>query len=206
MKKTLTVLLALVLVIAMSVAGTMAYLTSDATVTNTFTVGKVAITMDEKDTDNDDNRDDNVTMSDNTVRDKANAYKLIPGQTYIKDPTVHVTTGSEDCYLFVKVVNGIKGYEAATTIADQMTAKDWKVVDADKGIYVYAHDDDVKTVVSAGSNITVFESFKIADTANITASGSALDVVVTAYAVQAEGFADKTPTQIWTDAGFGAST
>ena len=39
MKKTLTVILALVLVVVMSVAGTVAYLTSQATVTNTFTVG-----------------------------------------------------------------------------------------------------------------------------------------------------------------------
>ncbi|MBP3623427.1 MAG: hypothetical protein J6J19_05095 [Oscillospiraceae bacterium] len=204
MKKPLTVLLALVLVIAMSVAGTMAYLTSDATVTNTFTVGKVAITMDEKDTDNDDNRDDNVTMPDNTVRDKANAYKLIPGVTYTKDPIIHVDSLSEDCYLFVKVVNGIKDYEAAgaTTIAAQMAAKGWKLVDETNGIYVYAENTANKTVVSAGSNITVFESFKIADNANITASGSALDVVVTAYAVQAEGFAEKTPAQIWTAANF----
>lgn len=202
MKKTLTVLLALVLVIAMSVAGTMAYLTSTDTVTNTFTVGKVAITLDELDTDNDTNTSDNVQVG-NTVRDKANAYKLIPGVTYTKDPTVHVTAGSEDCYLFVKVVNGIKDYEAAgaTTIAAQMEAN-WKVVDANNGIYVYALDDAEKTVVSKNSNVTVFESFKIDGNAQLPASGTGLDVVVTAYAVQADGFADMAAADIWTTAGF----
>lgn len=203
MKKTLTVLLALVLVIAMSVAGTMAYLTSTATVTNTFTVGKVAITLDELDTDNDTNTSDNVKVG-NTVRDKANAYKLIPGVTYTKDPTVHVTAGSEDCYLFVKVVNGIKDYEAAgdTTIAAQMAANGWKVVDATKGTYVYADNTADKTVVTAGSDKTVFANFTIADNAQLPANGTGLDVVVTAYAVQAEGFAEKTPAQIWTAANF----
>lgn len=195
MKKTLTVLLALVLVIAMSVAGTMAYLTDDASVTNTFTVGNVTITMDETDVDN---------STADKERDTANAYKLIPGKTYTKDPIIHVDSLSENCYLFVKVVNGIENYEAAgtTTIAAQMAAKGWKVVDKTNGIYVYAQGTADKTAVAAGSNVTVFENFTIADNANITASGSSLDVVVTAYAVQAEGFADKTPAQIWTAANF----
>ena len=195
MKKTLTVLLALVLVIAMSVAGTMAYLTSTATVTNTFTVGNVTITMDETDVDD---------STPNKDRDTANKYKLIPGMTYTKDPIVHVASGSEDCYLFVKVVNGIKNYEAAgeTTIAKQMEAKGWKAVDANKGIYVYALGDAEKTVVSKNSNVTVFESFKISESTQLPGNGTGLDVVVTAYAVQADGFKDKTPAEIWTAANF----
>ena len=196
MKKTLTVLLALVLVIAMSVAGTMAYLTSTDSVTNTFTVGNVTITLDETDVDK-----YGVAIPD-VPRTDANEYRLIPGHSYTKDPIIHVDSLSEDCYLFVKVVNGIKNYEAATTIADQMTAKDWKVVDADKGIYVYAQGTADKTAVAAGSNVTVFESFKIDGNAKLPADGTGLDVVVTAYAVQADGFKDKTPATIWGDAGF----
>ena len=196
MKKTLTVLLALVLVIAMSVAGTMAYLTSTDSVTNTFTVGNVTITLDETDVDK-----YGVAIPD-VPRTDANEYRLIPGHSYTKDPIIHVDSLSEDCYLFVKVVNGIKNYEAATTIADQMTAKDWKVVDADKGIYVYAQGTADKTAVAAGSNVTVFESFKIDGNAKLPADGTDLDVVVTAYAVQADGFKDKTPATIWGDAGF----
>ena len=198
MKKTLTVLLALVLVIAMSVAGTMAYLTSKDEVVNTFTVGKVAITLDEADVD------EYGAAVTPAARVDENTYKLIPGHSYTKDPTIHVTAGSEDCYLFVKVVNGIKDYEAAgnTTIADQMEANGWKVVNATNGTYVYAKTTGAKDVVAAGSNVPVFANFTIADNANITASGSALDVVVTAYAVQAEGFAEKTPAQIWTAANF----
>ena len=205
MKKTLTVLLALVLVVVMSVAGTMAYLTDDASVTNTFTVGNVTISMDELDTDSDDNADDNVEIN-NQTRDTANSYKLIPGVTYTKDPIIRVASGSEDCYLFVKVVNGIKDHEAAgtTTIAAQMTANGWKVVNEDKGIYVYAKDTGTKDVVAERSNVPVFANFTIADYAQLPENGNGLDVVVTAYAVQAEGFALKSPEQIWDAAGFTA--
>lgn len=200
MKKTLTVLLALVLVIAMSVAGTMAYLTSTDTVTNTFTVGNVAITLDEAAVDE-------YGVATDAPRTNANEYRLIPGHNYLKDPTIHVAANSEDCYLFVKVVNGIEDYEATgdTTIAAQMAAKGWKVVDANKGIYVYAKNTDAKTVVAAESDVPVFANFTIADNAQLPENGTGLDVVVTAYAVQADGFADMAAADIWTTAGF-AST
>ncbi len=45
--KILLLALCMAALIAVSVIGTMAYLTSTKTVTNTFTVGKVEITLDE---------------------------------------------------------------------------------------------------------------------------------------------------------------
>lgn len=203
MKKTLTVLLALVLVIAMSVAGTMAYLTSTDTVTNSFTVGKVAITLDELDTDNDDNQSDNVQVG-NTVRDKANAYNLIPGHVYTKDPTVHVDPASEDSWVFVKVENGIAAYEAAasdtdpkyTPIATQITANGWTALgEAYPGVYYMAY-----TKNAAGANLVVFENFKISGTANDVAGWNTIaavtnDIKVTAYAIQKDGFTD--PAAAW---------
>ena len=197
MKKKITAIFLCVALLATAIVGaSLAYFTDTDNQANTFTVGNVTITLDETDVDK-----YGVAIPD-VPRTDANEYRLIPGHSYTKDPIIHVDSLSEDCYLFVKVVNGIKNYEAATTIADQMTAKDWKVVDADKGIYVYAQGTADKTAVAAGSNVTVFENFTIADNANITASGAALNVDVTAYAVQAEGFAEKTPAQIWTAANF----
>lgn len=101
-KALVTALCAVLLVVA-SVLGTMAYLTSQDTVKNTFTVGNVKITLDEKDVDKDQNTADNVTLPTGEVRDKANKYHLIPGNTYVKDPTVHVDANSESCWLFVKL-------------------------------------------------------------------------------------------------------
>lgn len=90
--KALLLTLCAVLLIAASVLGTMAYLTSTDTVTNTFTVGKVEIKLDETDVTN-----------PNGPRVKANSYKLMPGTTYTKDPTVTVLKGSEDSYVRMKV-------------------------------------------------------------------------------------------------------
>lgn len=90
--KALLLTLCAVLLIAASVLGTMAYLTSTDTVTNTFTVGKVEIKLDETDITN-----------PTGPRVQANSYKLMPGTTYTKDPTVTVKAGSEESYVRMKV-------------------------------------------------------------------------------------------------------
>lgn len=94
--KALLLTLCAVLLIAASVLGTMAYLTSSAEVKNTFTVGKVEIKLDEDKVDELGN-----VVSDNRVT--ANSYKLMPGNTYTKDPTVTVLNGSEESYVRMKV-------------------------------------------------------------------------------------------------------
>lgn len=199
MKKTskaLLLSLCAVLLVTASVLGTMAYLTSQDQVVNTFTVGNVAITLDEKDVDN-------STPGEND-RDKANAYKLMPGHNYEKDPIVHVDANSEDCYLFVKVVNEIANIEAEKTVAQQMTEKGWVAVDAANGIYVYTTDKTNPAVVTKESNITVFENFTIAGNVDNTTLATYADktITVNAYAIQADGFAGKTASEIWAAAGF----
>ena len=197
-RKALLLSLCAVLLVAVSVMGTIAYLTSTDNVANTFTVGSIAITLDETDVDN---------STVGAERDKANSYKLIPGHTYTKDPIIHVGATSEDCYLFVKVVNEIAAIEEddtdtrKTTIASQMRAKGWVAVDGQTGVYVYA-DANGNKAVSANSNITVFESFKISgsvDNATL-ATYSGKTVTVTAYAVQKDGFETKTAAEIWNTA------
>lgn len=192
MKKKLMTFLALVLVIAMSVAGTYAYLTSRDSVTNTFTVGNVSITLDELDTDNDANESDNVTVNDK-VRDKANAYKLMPGITYTKDPTVHVDPASENCYVFVKVENGIAAYEAEgnTTIAKQIENNGWTKLNGVDGVDNVYYKEYTKDVTD--QDLVVFNNFKVSDTANTVDGWSSINttnttIVVTAYAVQKDGF------------------
>lgn len=195
-RKALLLSLCAVMLVTASVLGTVAYLTSQDQVVNTFTVGNVAITLDEKDVDN-------STPGEND-RDKANAYKLMPGHNYEKDPIVHVDANSEDCYLFVKVVNEIANIEAEKTVAQQMTEKGWVAVDAANGIYVYTTDKTNPAVVTKGSNITVFENFTIAGNVDNTTLATYADktITVNAYAIQADGFAGKTASEIWAAAGF----
>ena len=115
--KALLLALCAVLLVAASVLGTMAYLTSQDQVTNTFSVGSVSMTLDEKDVKpdgtNDTENEDNDTL--NTLgRVQANEYHLLPGHIYVKDPIIHIDVNSEDAWIFVKVENGIAAYEAAT--------------------------------------------------------------------------------------------
>lgn len=195
--KALILTLCAVLLVAASMLGTMAYLTSTDEVKNTFTVGSVAITLDETDVDN------STTGAD---RDRANSYKLLPGHTYTKDPIVHVDSTSEDCYLFVKVANEITAIEGEPTVAAQMTEKGWVAVDGAAGVYVYTQNSTPSTpaVVAGDSNVTVFDNFTISGTVdNATlATYNNKTITVTAYAIQADGFEGKTASQIWNAAGF----
>ena len=186
--KALALALCAVLLVVTTVFVTMAFLTSKDTVTNTFTVGKVTIPLDEADV-----KSDGTYVSNKDARVDANEYKLIPGHTYIKDPTIHVADDSEECWLFVKVENGLANAEAegATSIASQMAAKGWTKVDG-TDVYAYA------TKQVAGADVVVFDTFKIAGTTNVSQYEDA-EIVVTAYAIQADGFA--TAAAAWADAG-----
>lgn len=96
-KKALLLAACAVLLVAASVMGTMAYLTSKAEVKNTFTVGNVKIDLDEA-------RVDQMGKPiEGEKRVKSNEYKLLPAHTYTKDPTVTVLKDSEDCYVRLKV-------------------------------------------------------------------------------------------------------
>lgn len=95
--KALLLTLCAVLLVAASVMGTMAYLTSTDKVENTFTVGNVKITLDEAKVNTD------GTPAAPAERVKANEYKLLPGHTYTKDPTVTVKAVSESSYVRMKV-------------------------------------------------------------------------------------------------------
>lgn len=189
-KVFLTVLCAAALVVA-SVLGTMAFLTSKDTVTNTFTVGKVNITLDEalvndagQPINND--TDKNVVGLDEAPRVKTNDYKLIPGHTYTKDPTIHVTADSENSWIFVKVENGLSAIEADTTIAKQITGKNWTALEDNAGVYYKEY-----TSATTDTDLKVFDNFKIENGAVVgdTAADYAnKTIIVTGYAIQKDGF------------------
>lgn len=192
-RKALLLTFCAVLLVVASVLGTIAYLTANDTVTNTFTVGQVAIKLDEAKV----NPDGSPVA--NADRVKANSYKLLPGHEYTKDPTVHVNAVSENSWIFVKVENGIAAYEANTTdykqIADQITENGWTALDDVANVYYKSYDQN-----AAGADLVVFENFKVSDTANTMAGWTKITekstkVIVNAYAIQADGF--KTAEEAW---------
>ena len=127
-KRTLAIIIALVLVIGCAAAGTIAWLTSTSKqVKNTFTVGKVEIVLDEEPVVYNSETGKWVTDEEaETPRVYENEYKLVmPGDTLAKDPTVTVLDGSADCYVRVKLTlalteKGVAAAEAAAADKDEV--------------------------------------------------------------------------------------
>ena len=179
-KALLTVLCALLLVVA-SVMGTMAYLTSTDEVKNTFTVGKVEITLDETDVD------EFGVAIEGADRVDGNEYKLMPGHEYIKDPIVHFAAKSEASYLFVKLVisEEVAGLMEADHIQDQITANGWTALPDVDGVY---YKEVAANETNAAIDYKVFESFTLLDDADASDVTATDEITVTAYAIQKDGF------------------
>ena len=175
--KALLLALSAVLLVVSTVFATLAFLTSQTDVVkNTFTVGNVTITLDEADVD------DSTPDKD---RDTANKYHLVPGRICEKDPTVHVGEKSENCFVYVKVENGILGYEAddaqVASIAKQMETLGWLPLAGEANVFYYQY------VAGANQHLPVFRQFKIAGNADVEAIKDK-EITIVAYAIQAEGF------------------
>ena len=96
-------IIALVVVVALLMAGsvlvTFAYLTRQESVLNTFTVGNITMKLDEADVDIYGVQEKDAEGKDLPRTEEGNKYKLIPGHTYTKDPTVTIGAKSEPCYV-----------------------------------------------------------------------------------------------------------
>lgn len=201
MKKTISIVALVVLVAAVSVLGTLAYLTSEDIVENTFTVGKVAIKLDEM----------KVTDDGKPVvpgeRVKKNDYKLLPGLTYSKDPTVTVLKGSEPSYVKLvvtvskasesdKVLKAcgtslsavIKNYDPTTWILKSNTEDK----EANTRTYEFWYKEAVDASTADVKLDALFDQIVVPG--NITndqlATIDGLEIDVVAYAIQADGFED----------------
>ena len=200
-RKALLLSLCAVLLVVASVMGTMAYLTSTDTVTNTFTVGNVQITLDEAKVNPD------GTLVPNAERVKANSYKLLPGRTYIKDPTVTVKAGSELSYVKMTVTfsnareldaifapdgatltNIFNGYDPATWIAKGNT----KDATANTRTYEFWYKEAVGAPNGDVALDALFDSITVPGsiTKEQLDTIQGMTITVNAYAIQADGFAD----------------
>ena len=166
MKKVFLTTLCLILILVSSVNATFALLTDRDSSLNSFSVGKVSIEF----------KDEAAAGGSN---------KLLPGESYGKKPVLRVLEGSEDCWLFIELKNGIENLEAGEkSIALQMQQNDWTELEGEENIWSYG------AIVPAGTELIVFDGFTVspsATDAEIQACNNA-QLVVTAYAVQAAGF------------------
>ena len=200
-KRFVAILLCVTLVALAAIGATFAYLTDTKTVNNTFTMGNVAIKLDE--TNVNDPTGDRVT---------SNAYSVYPGAVVTKDPIVH-NTGKNAAYIraTVNVSNwmnlcaayypdfkytfGQEGYKAALNLLVGELGEGWSVVGITAGDTFTIGQFDAKFILkydgklAAGADTTaMFQTVTIPagiDNAN-TESFSGVKVV--AQAIQADGF------------------
>ena len=206
--KALLLTLCAVLLVTASVLGTMAFLTSTASVENTFTVGSVKITLDEA----------KVTTDGEPVEGAArvteNSYKLMPGHTYTKDPTIHVDAASEDRFIRAKVTltNAKEWIAIATKYADNKVENIIKgtddniwwvsqpAVDNEKNTVTYtfvykneSHTDELGKRIwtsTDSKDLVLFNEIAIPGglTNDELAAVGSSKITVVAEAIQADGF------------------
>lgn len=160
-KKSLALLLAIAIVVVGAVAGTVAWLTNQTpSVTNTFTTSDINIEL----------------------KETKNNFQMIPGWNIEKDPKVTVKTGSEACYLFVKL-------EKSTNFDTFMTyemADGWTALPGNDGVFyreVAAATADTTFEVLKGNQVTVRGTVTKAQM-NALTKDTYPTLTVTAYASQ----------------------
>ena len=132
-KKTLVLISCLTLAVCMSIGATLAWLTSQTgTLTNTFTVGKIGLTLDEAEVSY-----NSVQNSENRTTD-GNSYSIYDSAVLPKDPTVTISADSEDCYVFMS-------YSPSESLKGVIKSVDfdtshWTAVEGYDGLYVYSED------------------------------------------------------------------
>lgn len=199
--KALLIVLCVALLVTGGVMATLAYLADSAEATNTFTVGNVDITLDETDVYPD------GTPVPEAPRVEENEYHLIPGQTYIKDPTVTVEKGSEESYIRMLVTINCMS-ELRAILGDDFLPHEY-IEGKDNSIWVYESTTDnqdnsytyefryYKTVdaFEATEDIVLeplFTSFTVPGeiTGDELTTISGLEINVVGHAIQVLGFAD----------------
>ena len=199
--KPLVLALCAILLVVSTILGTVAYLQDTASVVNTFTVGNVHLKLDEAVVDEKGEPTGGRTET-------GNAYHLLPGETYTKDPTVTVLKGSEESY--VRMLVTINCYDELVAIfgdpfLPQNFVSGWvdtvwlttRVIDVDDAANTATYEFRYHTTVKAGANADeplapLFTTVTVPNTmtGEQLATIADLEITVEAHAIQATGFAN----------------
>ena len=165
-----------------AVTGTLAWYTANDEITNTFTVGNIEMTLTET-----------KIGTENEMTSEDQQYKIVPGVDIKKDPTVTIQANSEDCYVFVQVLDSLTDVDG---ISIEAYGDKWELKDANSHIYQYkfAEGDKAYVVPKSDKDTTlqaVFETIKV-DGYLVTPDvlggiGESDRIEVKVYAHQAEG-------------------
>lgn len=197
--KILIMVMSAVLLIAVTVGVTVAYITDTKDLLNTFTMGRVDIILDETE----------VTPLGEPTRagrtQTGNAYHLLPGLSYVKDPTVTVEGGSDDAYVRMLVIVNVadamgevfsNGNEFAladlvTGLSNAWTLEGTTVVN-DVITFEYRYNSVVTKSAADTVLPALFTGLSVpgAVTGEDLESITGLEINIEAHAMQAVGFTD----------------
>lgn len=156
MKKKVLSIVAVVLVLCCAIGGTLAWLTAKSDdVVNTFTPSNTDIGLEET---------------------TGNEYKMIPGWTINKNPKAWVEDGSEECYLFVKLVWANNTFDTNKSYVSYTPAAGWTALDDEDGVY---YREVSKAEMSKDKGAT--NSFPILSNDKVTVSGDITSAMMTAF-------------------------
>ena len=120
-KKTLAIALAVIAIVSVVTTGTLAWLSAQTDpITNTFSPSTIGLELEE------------TTGAD---------YKMVPGATIAKNPTVTVTAGSEACYVFVQITENlgawanVESHKAFSELLKYTVDSAWTALPNVSGVY-----------------------------------------------------------------------
>ena len=199
MDKRKVILAGIIFLFIFFIGGIVAYFTSTQTVTNTFTIGNIQITLTEPawvttDSDN------------NGVPDAAQGK--MPGQTVAKNPTI-TNTGDNAAFIFAEVQvpctdDGSLELFTYTVNSGWYTMSNGSCASTNGQMvatkrYAYGTSSAMTSVAKTGTAVLFNEvTVNGSITGNEQGISGNKQVVVTAYAIQADGLGSATdPTTVW---------
>ena len=186
-KQLLRALIACGLVVSVAAGGTVAYLTDAETATNTFTVGKVKIDLEEP---------------GYPGNDSDEVKNIVPNQEIVKDPQIE-NTGNNDALVFLRVEVPQETFaelDAGNNVGEKKlqdlfklknVSDQWELLRTEtvtgeggkaKTSYVYGYK---KTLGKGATTDKLFQKVQMKNAVESDLSGNVEDIIVTACAIQA---------------------
>lgn len=194
-KQLLRTLIACGLVLSVAAGGTVAYLTDAETATNTFTVGKVKIDLEEPGYPGNDSDD---------------VKNIIPNQEIVKDPQIE-NTGNNDALVFLRVEvpqetfteldadNNVGEKKLQNLFKLKNVSDQWELLRTEtvtgeggkaKTSYVYGYK---KTLGKGATTDKLFQKVQMKNAVESDLSGNVEDIVVTALCHPGNGYPECEP-------------
>ena len=188
------VLIAVALIALMAIGSTFAYFVDRDSVTNSFTVGDIEISVSEPNWNPDEGTD------------------ITPNKVMKKDPKI-TNEGANDAFVFMRVTvpratvktandDGTLNAKANQDLFTFTSNSGWKLIKSSNGSlsseYVYAYAADKMTVLAPGqTTATLFDTVKFINIIEEQLDGQDLDILIDTMGIQTADLGTENPEEIY---------